>query len=314
MVSATARSLDCRNPTDLWLRFLFPDNNMINGTKLLNVCGMSRGKRDGILKNEKERVVVKVGAMHLKGVWITFQRGRQLAEQNDILDVLYPLFETNIQSFLYHPDNYPRTVAVMKAAEERHAQRSRGPGTGSPGNGYPPPQQQQRASSHSSGPIGSSQSQQQSHPPLMRANTTPGGQLLSSGGGGGPPPSGYHHPNGYSSTPSHSQNHSPYAPSHSVSIREVKEEDIAGDGPVGNGEVTQRVFSYGSGVSQMIGKELNNPAPFHSAYAPYPAAAASVPLKHRNPNIPLNPSRNNGQDYGEEAGTSEYPSWNFHKD
>jgi hypothetical protein len=45
------------------------DNNMINGTKLLNVCQMSRGKRDGILKNEKERVVVKVGAMHLKGVW-----------------------------------------------------------------------------------------------------------------------------------------------------------------------------------------------------------------------------------------------------
>lgn len=45
------------------------DNNMINGTKLLNVAGMSRGKRDGILKNERGRVVVKVGAMHLKGVW-----------------------------------------------------------------------------------------------------------------------------------------------------------------------------------------------------------------------------------------------------
>lgn len=45
------------------------DNDMINGTKLLNVVGMSRGKRDGILKNEKGRVVVKVGAMHLKGVW-----------------------------------------------------------------------------------------------------------------------------------------------------------------------------------------------------------------------------------------------------
>ncbi|OAD73557.1 apses-type HTH transcription regulator, partial [Phycomyces blakesleeanus NRRL 1555(-)] len=41
------------------------DNDMINGTKLLNVAGMSRGKRDGILKNEKGRVVVKVGAMHL---------------------------------------------------------------------------------------------------------------------------------------------------------------------------------------------------------------------------------------------------------
>jgi protein SOK2 len=50
-------------------KYLPLDNDMINGTKLLNVVGMSRGKRDGILKNEKGRVVVKVGAMHLKGVW-----------------------------------------------------------------------------------------------------------------------------------------------------------------------------------------------------------------------------------------------------
>jgi len=48
---------------------LIVDNDMINGTKLLNVAGMSRGKRDGILKSEKVRSVVKVGAMHLKGVW-----------------------------------------------------------------------------------------------------------------------------------------------------------------------------------------------------------------------------------------------------
>ncbi|GAA5805304.1 hypothetical protein HPULCUR_010819 [Helicostylum pulchrum] len=68
------------------------DNDMINGTKLLNVVGMSRGKRDGILKNEKGRVVVKVGAMHLKGVWIPFNRATELAEKFKILDVLYPLF------------------------------------------------------------------------------------------------------------------------------------------------------------------------------------------------------------------------------
>ncbi|RKP36555.1 transcription regulator HTH, apses-type DNA-binding domain-containing protein, partial [Dimargaris cristalligena] len=68
------------------------DNNMINGTKLLNVVGMSRGKRDGILKNEKGRVVVKVGAMHLKGVWITFTRAQQLATQYKIYEALYPLF------------------------------------------------------------------------------------------------------------------------------------------------------------------------------------------------------------------------------
>ena len=67
------------------------DNNMVNGTKLLNVCGMSRGKRDGILKNEKERIVVKVGAMHLKGVWIAFNRAKQLAEQHGIIDILLSL-------------------------------------------------------------------------------------------------------------------------------------------------------------------------------------------------------------------------------
>jgi enhanced filamentous growth protein 1 len=42
---------------------------MINGTKLLNVAGMTRGRRDGILKSEKQKHVVKIGPMHLKGVW-----------------------------------------------------------------------------------------------------------------------------------------------------------------------------------------------------------------------------------------------------
>ncbi|KAI8389254.1 hypothetical protein BD560DRAFT_381035 [Blakeslea trispora] len=76
------------------------DNDMINGTKLLNVAGMSRGKRDGILKNEKGRVVVKVGAMHLKGVWITFTRAKLLAAQYKIQDILYPLFVDNPNIFL----------------------------------------------------------------------------------------------------------------------------------------------------------------------------------------------------------------------
>jgi protein SOK2 len=44
------------------------DNHMINGTKLLNVAGMTRGRRDGILKSEKQKHVVKIGPMHLKGV------------------------------------------------------------------------------------------------------------------------------------------------------------------------------------------------------------------------------------------------------
>jgi hypothetical protein len=58
----------CLSPKLLILT-IFSDNHMINGTKLLNVAGMTRGRRDGILKSEKTRHVVKIGPMHLKGVW-----------------------------------------------------------------------------------------------------------------------------------------------------------------------------------------------------------------------------------------------------
>ncbi|KAI7859226.1 transcription regulator HTH, apses-type DNA-binding domain-containing protein [Circinella umbellata] len=90
------------------------DNEMINGTKLLNVVGMSRGKRDGILKNEKDRVVIKVGAMHLKGVWITLRRAKYLATKFRICDLLYPLFEDDPRKFVYatNPPNHPASVAV----------------------------------------------------------------------------------------------------------------------------------------------------------------------------------------------------------
>lgn len=86
------------------------DNDMVNGTKLLNVTGMSRGKRDGILKNEKGRVVVKVGAMHLKGVWVTFARAKALAVQFNIADHLHPLFVDEPAMYFYSnqltPHNY----------------------------------------------------------------------------------------------------------------------------------------------------------------------------------------------------------------
>jgi hypothetical protein len=42
---------------------------MINGTQLLNVAGMTCERRDGILKSEKVRHAVKIGPMHLEGVW-----------------------------------------------------------------------------------------------------------------------------------------------------------------------------------------------------------------------------------------------------
>ncbi|CDK28122.1 unnamed protein product [Kuraishia capsulata CBS 1993] len=73
------------------------DNNMINGTKLLNVARMTRGRRDGILKSEKIRHVVKIGSMHLKGVWIPFERALSMAQREKIVDLLYPLFVKDIK-------------------------------------------------------------------------------------------------------------------------------------------------------------------------------------------------------------------------
>ncbi|KAE8212584.1 hypothetical protein CF327_g3775 [Tilletia walkeri] len=168
------------------------DNNMINGTKLLNVCGMTRGKRDGILKNEKERIVVKVGAMHLKGVWISFERAKALAESNEIIDILYPLFEHNLQDFLYQPE-YPRSSFMMQGSHERLAQRPRvlGPMSGVPASSTsmsPPLSVPATMSQHASGGITTTLSMPPysapisstypnisnvTHPPLMRSQTTP---------------------------------------------------------------------------------------------------------------------------------------------
>ncbi|CCE65916.1 hypothetical protein TPHA_0N01350 [Tetrapisispora phaffii CBS 4417] len=76
------------------------DNDMINGTKLLNVTKMTRGRRDGILKAEKTRKVVKMGTLNLKGVWIPFDRAYCIARREKILDKLYPLFVKNIKAIL----------------------------------------------------------------------------------------------------------------------------------------------------------------------------------------------------------------------
>ncbi|KAK2625230.1 hypothetical protein QTJ16_005599 [Diplocarpon rosae] len=100
------------------------DNHMINGTKLLNVAGMTRGRRDGILKSEKMRHVVKIGPMHLKGVWIPFDRALDFANKEKITELLYPLFVHNIGALLYHPTNQTRTNAVMAVAERRKQEQN----------------------------------------------------------------------------------------------------------------------------------------------------------------------------------------------
>ncbi|KAI3406300.2 EFH1 [Candida oxycetoniae] len=75
------------------------DTDYINCTKLLNVVGMTRGKRDGILKTEKIKNVVKVGSMNLKGVWIPFDRAYEIARNEGVDGILYPLFVKNIKEY-----------------------------------------------------------------------------------------------------------------------------------------------------------------------------------------------------------------------
>ncbi|KAF2664568.1 apses-domain-containing protein [Microthyrium microscopicum] len=110
------------------------DNHMINGTKLLNVAGMTRGRRDGILKSEKMRHVVKIGPMHLKGVWIPFERALDFANKEKITEHLYPLFVHDIGALLYHPQNptQPRagagignTQSALAAYEQKRRQDQR---------------------------------------------------------------------------------------------------------------------------------------------------------------------------------------------
>ncbi|KKK21118.1 cell pattern formation-associated protein, partial [Aspergillus rambellii] len=112
------------------------DNHMINGTKLLNVAGMTRGRRDGILKSEKIRHVVKIGPMHLKGVWIPFERALEFANKEKITDLLYPLFVHNIGGLLYHPTNQTRTNMVVQESQQR---RLEGPPPARTSQGPPQP-------------------------------------------------------------------------------------------------------------------------------------------------------------------------------
>ncbi|KAH6668816.1 transcription regulator HTH, apses-type DNA-binding domain-containing protein [Halenospora varia] len=138
------------------------DNHMINGTKLLNVAGMTRGRRDGILKAEKQKHVVKIGPMHLKGVWIPFEKALEFANKEKITEALYPLFVHNIGALLYHPVNHASGRAYAP---------------------QPPPQQQgQQGGGYNGGQVGG---QVGGQPPLQMMRP---GEMAGQGQQGGPAP------------------------------------------------------------------------------------------------------------------------------
>lgn len=94
------------------------DNHYVNGTKLLNVVGMSRGKRDGILKSEKKKDVVKVGSINLKGVWIPFDRAYEIARNEGVDSILFPLFVKDIEAY------YSRTGYKLRTDDSPDSARS----------------------------------------------------------------------------------------------------------------------------------------------------------------------------------------------
>ncbi|KAK2775925.1 hypothetical protein FQN52_003860 [Onygenales sp. PD_12] len=141
------------------------DNHMINGTKLLNVAGMTRGRRDGILKSEKVRHVVKIGPMHLKGVWIPFERALEFANKEKITELLYPLFVHDINALLYHPSNQTRTNQIVAGSDRRRLETSH-PSRSS--QGAQPPPLHHHHSMHN--PITS----HMSHPPSLGSHSGAG--------------------------------------------------------------------------------------------------------------------------------------------
>lgn len=77
------------------------DTNFINGTKLMSACDITRGRRDGILRAEKIRYIVRDGPMDLQGVWIPFERARRLAIICGFYNTVESLFAYDLE-FFYH--------------------------------------------------------------------------------------------------------------------------------------------------------------------------------------------------------------------
>lgn len=117
------------------------DNDMINGTKLLNVTKMTRGRRDGILKAEKVRHVVKIGSLHLKGIWIPFERAVSMAKRECIYDLLYPLFVKDIASLIQQ--GTPVDARDGRAGSAPRVSYSAAGAQPQPAQPQPAPQQQQ---------------------------------------------------------------------------------------------------------------------------------------------------------------------------
>ena len=149
------------------------DNCFINGTKLLNVANMTRGRRDGILKSEKIKNVVKIGPMHLKGVWIPFERALEFANKEKITEQLYPLFVSNISPLLA-----PQFQNQLPSGRRTNQSQSGAVAPGAPPAVHPSnvrtPQQQNQPAPTSSSPTATNGAPTSAgRPEMSRSHTFP---------------------------------------------------------------------------------------------------------------------------------------------
>lgn len=153
------------------------DNCFINGTKLLNVANMTRGRRDGILKSEKTRNVIKIGPMHLKGVWIPFERALEFANKEKITESLYPLFVSNIHPLLAPHFTHLQTGRQRNESQSGQPQTLRTPQSSSAPAPAQLPSNQSMNNSVSNGqsnqPLTAQTPSTSTRPEISRAHTFP---------------------------------------------------------------------------------------------------------------------------------------------
>ncbi|CAB5361913.1 unnamed protein product [Rhizophagus irregularis] len=104
-----------------------PDS-YLNATQILKVAGLEKGKRTKIIEKEVltgEHEKVQGGYGKYQGTWVPFERGKELAEQYGVLEILRPLLEYQPpkHDVPYSSSPYtPTKEQAMAALRRRNAQ------------------------------------------------------------------------------------------------------------------------------------------------------------------------------------------------
>ncbi|GES79043.1 apses-domain-containing protein [Rhizophagus clarus] len=106
-----------------------PDS-YLNATQILKVAGLEKGKRTKIIEKEVltgEHEKVQGGYGKYQGTWVPFERGKELAEQYGVLEILRPLLEYQPpkHDVPYSSSPYtPTKEQAMAALRRRNAQNN----------------------------------------------------------------------------------------------------------------------------------------------------------------------------------------------